>query len=51
MRVKVHTRFTGYLVLNLQSLETKIRALLECRYGRALRFPKPGETVARETWP
>ncbi|WP_213775703.1 hypothetical protein [Bradyrhizobium sp. dw_78] len=50
MRVKIHTRYTGYLVLNLQSIETKIRAFLECRDGGALSFPKPGDTVTKETW-
>ena len=50
MRVKVHIRYTGYLVMNLQALETAIRAFLECRDGRPLTFPRPGETETEETW-
>jgi hypothetical protein len=50
MRVKIHTRYTGYFVMNLQAIETAIRAFLECRDERALNFPKPGETEVDETW-
>lgn len=50
MRVKIHTRYTGYLVLNLQALETKIRAFLVCRDGGKLEFPRPGDGSADETW-
>jgi len=50
VRVKVHIRYTGYLVMNLQALETAIRAFLECRDGRPLTFPRPGETETEETW-
>lgn len=50
MRVKVHIRYTGYLVMNLQALETAIRAFLECRDGRQLTFPRPGETETEGTW-
>lgn len=50
MRVKIHTRYTGYLVLNLQALETTIRAFLECRDGGTLEFPKPGDASTDETW-
>lgn len=50
MRVKIHTRYTGYFVMNLQAIDTAIRAFLECRDGRALSFPRPGETEIEETW-
>ena len=50
MRVKVHTRYTGYFVMNLQAIETAIRAFLECRDGNAIKFPRPGETEVDETW-
>lgn len=50
MRARVHIRYTGYLVVNLQSIETKIRAFLECRDGGMLSFPKPGEILTRRTW-
>lgn len=50
MRVKVHTRYTGYFVMNLQAIEMAIRAFLECCDGHALSFPKPGDPEVDETW-
>jgi hypothetical protein len=36
--------------MNLQALETAIRAFLECRDGRPLTFPRPGDKETEETW-
>ncbi|MFT4120560.1 hypothetical protein [Bradyrhizobium sp.] len=36
--------------MNLQAIETAIRAFLQCRDGQDLVFPRPGEAEVDETW-